>query len=82
MTAINPIDQPQRGDICPAPGERGEPLGEPSVTRGHRGERFGGERLCKIFQKSTFEPQHQLSRRFFAKRLTARKRFMVQHGID
>ncbi len=33
-------------------------------------------------QKSSIEPQHQLPCRFFAKQLTACKRFMVHHGID
>ena len=41
----NPIVQPQRGDTSLAPGERGEPLGEPSVTRGLCCECIGDERL-------------------------------------
>ena len=47
--ASNSIVQPQRGDTSLAPGERGEPLGEPSVTRGDGSEGFGGEGLCRLF---------------------------------
>ena len=53
----NSIVQPQRGDTALTPGERREPLGEPSVTRGLGSMENAVSSSVGHFKLSSFEPQ-------------------------